>query len=238
MENILIPGGKLELNEITANKEKNTISYLSQIYDIDEDTGRVSVAMPYSEGRMVVLSIGTHYNAYFYCKAKMYHSKVKVVKRYKADNLFVLVLELETSLKKVQRRQFFRYDMIMPVKYMPLDEALTVVYDRTGEIPEEIINKNIMDGQTIDISGGGMKFVGCGFKKGDRVYIEFDYMLGAAKQSLKVTAQIIDSVHPHDRKDIFHNRASFVNIKNDDREALIRFIFEEERKRMQLERRM
>ena len=35
MENILIPGGKLELNEITANKEKNTISYLSQIYDID-----------------------------------------------------------------------------------------------------------------------------------------------------------------------------------------------------------
>ena len=62
--------------------------------------------------------------------------------------------------------------------------------------------------------------------------------LGAAKQSLKVTAQIIDSVHPHDRKDIFHNRASFVNIKNDDREALIRFIFEEERKRMQLERRM
>ena len=36
MENILIPGGKLELNEITANKEKNTISYLSQIYDIDE----------------------------------------------------------------------------------------------------------------------------------------------------------------------------------------------------------
>ena len=194
--------------------------------------------MPYSEGRMVVLSIGTHYNAYFYCKAKMYHSKVKVVKRYKADNLFVLVLELETSLRKVQRRQFFRYDMIMPVKYMPLDEALTVVFDRTGEIPEEIINRNIMGGQTIDISGGGMKFVGCGFKKGDRVYIEFDYMLGAAKQSLKVTAQIIDSVHPHDRKDIFHNRASFVNIKNDDREALIRFIFEEERKRMQLERRM
>ena len=45
MENILIPGGKLELNEITANKEKNTISYLSQIYDIDEDTGRVSVAI-------------------------------------------------------------------------------------------------------------------------------------------------------------------------------------------------
>ena len=79
MENILIPGGKLELNEITANKEKNTISYLSQIYDIDEDTGRVSVAMPYSEGRMVVLSIGTHYNAYFYCKAKMLSKDIRQI---------------------------------------------------------------------------------------------------------------------------------------------------------------
>lgn len=238
MENILIPGVKLELNEITANKEKKSSSYLSQIYDVDEETGRVSIAMPYSDGRMVVLSIGTHYNAYFYSKAKMYHSKVKVVERYKDKNLFVLVLELESALKKVQRRQFFRYDMIMPVKYMPLDETLTVVYDRTGELPEEIISEKIVDGQTIDISGGGMKFVGGRFKKGDRVYIEFDYMLGTAKQCLKITADVIDSVNPHDRKDIFHNRVSFVNMKNDDREALIRFIFEEERKRMQLERRI
>ena len=43
MENILIPGGKLELNEITANKEKNTISYLSQIYDIDEDLSLIHI---------------------------------------------------------------------------------------------------------------------------------------------------------------------------------------------------
>lgn len=237
MEKILVPGCKLELNEVTANKEKETVTYLSQIYDIDGDANRVSIAMPYNEGRMVVLSLGMRLDAYFYSKAKMYHSRVKVVDRYKTNNLFVLVVELETALKKVQRRQFFRYDVVMPVRYMKLDKDSGAVYDRLGELPDTVLDGKLMDGQTINISGGGMKFAGMKFEKGDRVYIELEYMLGMVGQKLKVAAGVIDSVNPQGRRDIFHNRVSFENIKNDDREALIRFIFEEERKRMQLERR-
>ena len=146
-------------------------------------------------------------------------------------------LKLETPLKKFQRREYYRLECAIEASVTMINEDELEHFNKTGKLPEELEMPE-EKGVIIDISGGGMKFVGCGFKTGDRVYIEFDYMLGAAKQSLKVTAQIIDSVHPHDRKDIFHNRASFINIKNDDREALIRFIFEEERKRMQLERRM
>ncbi len=237
MEKILVPGCKLELNEITSNKEKETVTYLSQIYDVDGDANRVSIAMPYNEGRMVVLSMGMRLDAFFYSKAKMYHSRVKVVDRYKTNNLFVLVVELESALKKVQRRQFFRYDVIMPIKYMKLDKEIAELYDRLGELPESVTKGKLIEGQTINISGGGVKFAGTKFEKGDRVYIELEYMLGMAAQKLKVTAGIIDSVNPQGRRDIFHNRVSFENVKNDDREALIRFIFEEERKRMQLERR-
>lgn len=237
MEKILTPGIKLELNEITASKKKEAVTYLSQVYDIDAQRNRVSIAMPYKDGHMVVLSLGIRLDAYFYCKAKMYHSRVKVVDRYKSNNLIVLVIELETTLRKVQRRQFFRYDMIVPIKYMLLSDEIAAVYDKSGELPDEIITQGIKDGQTINISGGGMKFVGCKFEKDDRVYIELNYILGTEAQCLKTTARIIDSVNPQGRRDIFHNRISFDNIKNDDREALIRFIFEEERKRMQLERR-
>ena len=67
--------------------------------------------------------------------------------------------------------------------------------------------------------------------------MELDYTSGTINQCLRVTAKIIDSVNPQGRRDIFHNRVSYDNIKNDDRESLIRFIFEEERKQMQLERR-
>ena len=237
MENILTPGVKLELNEVTANKKKASVTYLSQIYDLNADTKRVSIAMPYKDGHMVVLSLGVVLDAYFYCKSKMYHSRVKVVDRYKSGNLIVLVVELQSELKKVQRRQFFRYDLIVPVRYMLLDDETALIYDKTGELPEEIIKQNIKNGQTINISGGGMKFVGCKFERDDRVYIELDYTSGTINQCLRVAAKIIDSVNPQGRRDIFHNRVSYDNIKNDDRESLIRFIFEEERKQMQLERR-
>ena len=36
MEKILVPGGRLELNEIISDKTKKANTYLSQIYDIDE----------------------------------------------------------------------------------------------------------------------------------------------------------------------------------------------------------
>ena len=238
MEKILTPGIKLELNQITADKKKAAETYLSQVYDLDADRNRVAIAMPYKDGHMVVLSLGIRLNAYFYCKAKMYHSTVKVVDRYKSNNLIVLVIELQSELKKVQRRQFFRYDMIVPLRYMLLEEEFAAIYEKTGELPEEIVKEHVKNGQTINISGGGMKFVGSDkFQKDDIVYIELDYTLGGANQCLKVTARVVDSVNPQGRKDIFHSRVSFDNIKNDDREALVRFIFEEERKRMQLERR-
>ena len=237
MKKILVPGCKLELNEATSNKDKKAITYLSQIYDFDEDSNRVSIAMPYGEGRMVVLSMGMHYDAFFYSKASMYHSRVVVVDRYKSNNLYVAVVELETAPKRVQRRQFFRYVTAMPVMYTPLDSETAAMYEKHGRLPESVETEKLFNGQTIDISGGGMKFAGNGFKKGSKVYIQFDYMLGMVNHRLRAVAEIIDSVKPQGREDIFHNRVSFDKIKNDDREMLIRYIFEEERKRMQSERR-
>ena len=49
MEKILVPGGRLELNEIISDKTKKANTYLSQIYDIDENEKKVSIAMPYKE---------------------------------------------------------------------------------------------------------------------------------------------------------------------------------------------
>ena len=237
MEKILVPGGRLELNEIVADKVKKPNTYLSQIYDIDEEENRVSIAMPYKEGRLVVLSMGMSFDAFFYSKTSLYHSRVKIVDRYKSNNLYVLVIELNTALKKVQRRQFFRYEVSMPVKYMLMDSDAIAVYEKTGELPDSVIEGKMIEGQTIDISGGGLKFAGVHIEKGSIVYIQFFYTLGSALYCLKTAATVVESVNPLGRRDIFHNRVSFDNVKDDDRELLIRFIFEEERKQRQNERR-
>lgn len=237
MEKILVPGGRLELNEIGADKAKKPNTYLSQIYDIDEEENRVSIAMPYKEGRLVVLSMGMSFDAFFYSKTSLYHSRVKIVDRYKSNNLYVLVIELNTALKKVQRRQFFRYEVSMPVKYMLMDTDAVTLYEKTGELPDSMTEGKMIEGQTIDISGGGLKFAGAHIEKDSIVYIQFFYTLGSALYCLRTAATVVESVNPLGRRDIFHNRVSFDNVKNDDRELLIRFIFEEERKQRQNERR-
>ena len=226
MEKILVPGGRLELNEITSDKTKKPNTYLSQIYDIDEKEKKVSIAMPYKEGRLIVLSMGTSYDAFFYSKTSLYHSRVTIVDRYKSNNLYVLVVELKTPLKKVQRRQFFRYEISMPVNYMLMDSDMLAVYEKTGDIPDNMLEGKLTQGQTIDISGGGLKFAGSHFEKGSIVYIQFYYTLGSALYCLRTVASVIESVNPLGRRDIFHNRISFENVKNDDRELLLRFIFD------------
>ena len=236
MEKILVPGGRLELNEIISDKTKKANTYLSQIYDIDEKEKKVSIAMPYKEGRLVVLSMGMSFDAFFYSKTRLYHSRVTIVDRYKSNNLYVLVVELKTPLNKVQRRQFFRYEVSMPVSYMLMDNDAITVYEKTGELPDSMTEGRLTEGQTIDISGGGLKFAGAHIEKGSMVYIQLFYTLGSALYCLRTAASVVESVNPPGRRDVFHNRVSFENVKNDDRELFIRFIFEEERKQRQNER--
>ena len=124
----------------------------------------------------------------------------------------------------------------MPVSYMLMDNDAITVYEKTGELPDSMTEGRLTEGQTIDISGGGLKFAGAHIEKGSMVYIQLFYTLGSALYCLRTAASVVESVNPPGRRDVFHNRVSFENVKSDDRELFIRFIFEEERKQRQNER--
>lgn len=233
---ILTPGGRLEINEIPRENRKANV-YLSQIFDVDEDENRVSVAMPFKEGRLIVLSVGMHFDAYFYAKSGLYHSRVTVVERYKSNNVYGLVIELKTPLKKVQRRQYYRYQTIKPVKYAQIDGDVEEYFKEKEALPENRENIQIMKGNTLDISGGGARFAGQHLETNSRIYLEFDYSMAGASHILKAIAIVISSEVSPNRKDIYHNRVRFEHINPDERESLIRYIFEEERKSRQSERR-
>ncbi|MGN1188544.1 MAG: flagellar brake protein [Lachnospiraceae bacterium] len=234
---ILTPGGRLELNEIPRENSRMSNVYLSQIYDVDEDEKRVSVAMPFKEGRLIVLSVGMHFDAYFYAKNGLYHSRVVVVERYKSNNLYGLVMELKTPLKKVQRRQYFRYQTLKPLRYVTVDDDMAELIRKLGTLPEGHDNIQLSEGSTLDISGGGMRFAGQHLEVGSKVYVEFDYFMMGRPRMLKATAVVISSEAPLNRHDIYHNRIRFEYVNPDERESLIRYIFEEERKDRQNERR-
>lgn len=236
MDNILIPGVKIELSEITENSNRVDV-YLSQICDIEEDDKRLSIAMPIKEGRLIPLSVGMKLNCYFFTKAGMFQSIVAITDRYRTDNLYFLVIELKTPLKKEQRRQFFRFETSMDVRYAPVDEDAIDIIETLKSIPDDLFSDKLLKGTTLDISGGGIKFSGIQLERCSKVYIEVDYKLADKTRRFRAIGNVISSEHPASKPGIWHNRVNYEIVRTEDREGLIRYIFEEERRARRNERR-
>lgn len=68
---------------------------------------------------------------------------------------------METELKKFQRRQYFRLEKTIPIIYTELsDEEFTALLE-TKKLSEDFLHaERYAEGTCLDISGGGMRFVG------------------------------------------------------------------------------
>ena len=81
------------------------------------------------------------------------------------------------------------------------------------------------------LSGGGCRFnTDEQLKTGDRIRIKFDFIIRNELRKMELEADIIVSEKLMDRQGVFENRAEFCNISNKDREDLIKYIFEQERR--------
>lgn len=236
MDHILIPGGKIELSEISENSNRVNF-YLSQIYDIEENDKKLSIAMPIKEGKLISLAVGMKLNCFFFTKAGIFHSVVVITNRYRNENLYYMDIELKTPLKKQQRRQYFRFETSMDVRYAVMDEEAIDVIETLKCIPDNLFDGKLLLGSTINISGGGLRFIGNELEKGSKVYIEMDYTLANKQKCFKAICNVISSEPNPNRHNISTNCLNYEIIREDERESLIKFIFEEDRKARRNERR-
>ena len=238
LENLIMPGGKLELREIKRdpNSTRKLNTYVSQIYDIDEDETKMSIAMPIKEGRAIPLAVGSRYDAYFYTKKGIYASVVTITDRFRTSTLFVLVIELQTQLKKFQRRQYYRFDTIFNLDYVILNEEEQKLAVEKQIIPESFPTERIIRGTTMNISGGGMKFSGSQLKPEDKLWLEFSIAVNECMKRFRVIAHVVESTASANKAGLYVNRIEFEVIPKTDQETLIRYIFEEERKLRKNER--
>ena len=102
-------GDKLELETIDNSKGRNDLSekknYRSQVYDIVSED-QIKIAMPMEQGKVILLPVDGEYNICFYTQTGLYQCLARVIDRYKSDNIFVLVMELTTDIRKSQRREY------------------------------------------------------------------------------------------------------------------------------------
>lgn len=223
-------GNKIELvslKEVIHNvKDKHV--YVSKISDIMVGK-QLQIAMPIYEGKIVPLSLDEKYTACFYTDKGLLQCNVVVTARYKSGNLFFLEILLLNDLSKVQRREFYRYKCT-------LNASIRVVSDEEYEtgIPDDIsVPESELDwdeARIIDISGGGVKIIQKNhLAKNEIVKIKFMVSIIDEIVSFNLFARILSSSMLKGSSNIYEQRLEFMKISQDERDRIIRFIFESER---------
>lgn len=222
-------GNKVELvllDQIIKN-EKNRKVYVSKIYDfIDDKT--LQVAMPIFEGKIVPLPVNEKFSACFYTDKGLLQCNILVKSRYKDGNLFFMDVTLLGELTKVQRREFYRYQCLMDAKLRVVsDNEYDTGFPDDPEVPVEALEYPV---KILDISGGGARLATKhSLDRNEIVKIKFSVRIIDEHFGFELFARILGSTAIQGRRDLFEQRLEFMKIRQEERDRIIRFIFESER---------
>lgn len=119
--------------------------FRSRIQDIGD--GEISITAPLKKGEYIPLRVGTRVNLMVFDESAICVFKCTILQREKG-RVPTLTLKLPEKYKRIQRRNFYRLRIKLPLLYRP-------------EPLEEDEDEEFRKGEMIDISGGGlqMKFL-------------------------------------------------------------------------------
>ena len=222
-------GDRIDIESIknsSAAVERKT--YRSQVFDIESED-RIKVAMPMEQGRVILLPVDEEFNLCFYTPSGLYQCLGRVADRYKTNNIFVLVMDLTTDIRKYQRREYYRLNCIIDMKSTMIDQKdVSSLSERVQFIDTDLTFDN---GTMVDISGGGARFISkVRYPKDSNILFTFSLFVNDTNTTYKLLGKILVSNEIEGRQGEYEHRIMFVNIMNDDREGIIKYIFEEERK--------
>lgn len=232
IEDVVRPGDRCDFETIPDQFAKDIEGekkyYITKVYDVNDD-GTVEIIMPIEKTKLIVLSEGEEYDLYFYAGKGIYACRGRVVERRKDDNIAVAVLEPITDLKKHQRREYYRYTCVveMSTRQLPDWEEKDFMEHNRLDILAECKEKSTI----VDISGGGIRFVSdADYEPGKLVNCIFMIGLKGIVRTHKHVMRILSATPVPNNPVSKEYRGQFIYIENGEREEIISFIFEEERK--------
>lgn len=234
----VIPGNKVEMQAVERAKyidetEKKKV-YQTQVSNIlSED--QLEVYMPMEKSKLILLPVNAEYDLYFYTQAGLYQCFANVIDRYKSDNQFILMMELTSNLRKFQRREYYRLSCALEMNSRPLEKEEVEVVQQGNSylVPGLPLKRSVI----VDISGGGIRFIGnYAYEPESLVYCKYNLVVDGNSKEYTLVAKVLMVRELDDRPGIYEHRAQYINIDTSEREEIIRFIFEEERKHRKREK--
>ena len=209
-------GDRIELMHIKSaiGRKVSDKKYGSQLLDFDGDR-TAKIAMPISEGKVIPLEIDDDYNLCFFTNSGLYQCTARIKKRYTENRMYVMDVIFLTPLKKFQRRKFYRLDCLFPIRYRIVPKEQ---FEKKNEAEQDKEKDEILweEGTISDLS-----------------VLPLSLQSGIIPLSLYM--KVVSCVHFEGSRVAYETRGEFLNINEKERETVIKYVFEEQRRRMRKE---
>lgn len=188
----------------------NNSIYKTNIQDINNNY--ISISIPMSEGKYLPLAKGDLIEGIYYDEPNLYKFATIVKDRATIDNVPQIYIAIPESLKKVQRRNYVRVDLVDYVNYIKINHD----FSKNLNFNEEDYEKAIL----LDISGGGMRI-----KTKNKVSLGEFFLTVIKNENLDlITKGRVVRIEPLEEG---YNECgiSFMDIDDTTREKIIQFVF-------------
>ena len=238
LSDVITPGDKIDIkmaheSRVEENGGQMANVFQSSVCDYISDM-EIEIAMPTQGGRMVLFQVGANCEFVFYTRKGMYNCSGVVKSRYRKDNLYLLAILISSPPRKFQRREFFRIDYLSEIKYYEINEriaGLRTTEQLFAEIQKVDYQTETRQGVLQDISGGGVRFnTTVQHQKNDFILLMIRLTNDRMDENFYLVCQIVGCERHPSLDNTFSCRAKFIFKDLKDREKIVKFVFEEERR--------
>lgn len=233
LSDYIVPGNRIEIQTVErvkmANSNENKKVYVSQVRDILSDD-QFEIFMPMEKSKVILLPVNTEFDLYFYTPQGLYQCFATVIDRYKDGTQYVLLMELNSNLRKFQRREYYRLSCALEMSSRPLEKEEKDAMDKKADlylVPGLPLKRSVV----VDISGGGIRFISSyKYEMDSLLYCKYNLIIDGVSKEYTLIIKVLMVKELENRPGVFEHRAQYVDIDTYEREEIIRFIFDEERK--------
>lgn len=207
-------------NSFTVNTKCEVIfedkTYKSDVQDITKEY--IAISIPVSNGEYLLLTRGETVDVIYYDEKNVYKFTSKVIGR-KSEGIKMLLLSPPDKISKIQRRRFFRINILSKIKILKVKKNITE--KQFNNLCANADEKSFSDAIMTDLSGGGLKAkTEMNVKTGDMFIIK----LPITDFDVNIPCYCVRAVKEYETK-YYCCGFSFYNINDRVRDKIIAYIF-------------
>ena len=206
--------------EIQQNREgERPKTHVSQVENKLNDN-KIVIHVPISYGQLIEMAQGVEYKFMFFTDKGLIRFTGVVEKQMEEEGFALLVIKLIGEGERIQRRDFFRFSCILPLKFSLLDN-LTMT-----EVDEDEVFQGIIK----DIGGGGVCFL---TNESIDENSTIKLVIKLEDSILVAIGEVIQKHYFPKSNYRYQYRVGFIGIHPAEQEKIVQFIFNEQKRMLQ-----